>query len=353
MWKFLVGVLVLAAVVTVFFLNGSGDARRAETISVQRGSVESRLELTGTVTNDRTVTLTALLDGEITAILAREGDLVEAGAVLAELDPRQAQALLDKAGAELVLQQQSLEAAERNYQRISRLSRAGNASAQALDDSLDQKLLAQSSLKAAEATLTLNQLRRDNAQIKAPFAGTVIEQSAETGQWLEAGRPLFELVATEGMVIEAAVSTSDWFKLNVGQRVELSASVASDDFWVSEVSWIAPSVDQDNSQGNRVAVRFPPGDDAPPLLLGQEVDVNLSLERVNDVIVLPLQAVIEESPELSVVYVLDGDQARRRTVSLGLSSLTNVEVVDGLSEGEIVILPGGQPLREGQSVLLN
>ena len=180
-----------------------------------------------------------------------------------------------------------------------------------------------------------------------------IEQSAETGQWLEAGRPLFELVATEGMVIEAAVSTSDWFKLNVGQRVELSASVASDDFWVSEVSWIAPSVDQDNSQGNRVAVRFPPGDDAPPLLLGQEVDVNLSLERVNDVIVLPLQAVIEESPELSVVYVLDGDQARRRTVSLGLSSLTDVEVVDGLSEGEIVILPGGQPLREGQSVLLN
>ncbi len=55
---------------------------------VSRGSVEASLQLTGSVINDRTVTLTALLDGEIMAIKAREGDVVDAGRVLAELDKR-------------------------------------------------------------------------------------------------------------------------------------------------------------------------------------------------------------------------------------------------------------------------
>ena len=88
----------------------------------------------------------------------------------------------------------------------------------------------------------MNQLRLDNALIKSPFAGTVIQQSAETGQWLEAGTPLFKVVATEGTVIEAAVSASDWSRMSVGQGVTLALKSSSVASWKSEVSWIAPTV---------------------------------------------------------------------------------------------------------------
>ncbi len=209
MWKVVLGLVLVGVAAGTYWLQMGDSATSVDTATVKRGSIESSLQLTGKVINDRTVTLTALLDGEIMAIRAREGDVVKAGTVLAELDSRQARALLDKANAELVLQQQSVDAASRNYERTKLLYRVENTSEQALDDSLDSKLAAEASLQAARATLTLNKLRLDNALIRSPFDGTVIQQSAETGQWLEAGQPLFEVVATEGIVIETLVSATE------------------------------------------------------------------------------------------------------------------------------------------------
>lgn len=333
-----------------YWWQAGESVRFVDTVPVEHGRIESRLQLTGKVINDRTVTLTALLDGEIMAIRAREGDVVKRGDVLAELDSRQARALLDKARAELVLQEQALDAATRNFERTKRLFGVGDASEQAQDDSLDKKLAAEASLQAAQATLTLNQLRLDNALIKSPFDGTVIQQSAETGQWLEAGQALFTVVATEGIVIEAPVSATDWPRLSVGQSAALSLEADPEIAWTSEVSWIAPTVVEDESEGHVVAVRFLPGDGAPDLLLGQEVDVDLSLQYVDDVPTLPFQLLQEASPGVFRVFVAEQGQARQRVVVLGLSSLDEAEIVDGLSAGDAVIVPDGQDLQDGQTV---
>jgi len=348
--KVLVGALLAGCALAVFLWQQQSPTVSVKIQTVTLDSVESTLQLTGKVINDRTVTITALLDGEITAILSREGDSVEKGDVLAELDSRQAQALVDKADAELVFQRQALKAAERNYERTQRLSTAGNASRQAMDDSLDQRLGAEASVKAAEATLSLNQLRLDNAIIRSPFAGTVISKTAETGQWLEAGSPLFTVVATIGTVIEATVNASDWSRIGLGQVVTLSTETSDDESWHSKISWIAPTVSRERDSENTVAVRFPIGDDAPVLLLGQEIDVDLILERVDNVIVVPLDALTEIQGEDYVAYVLDGDTARQRVVTLGITSLSDAEVLTGISEGDELLLPGRQQLSDGQTV---
>ena len=351
MWKkVVVGLLLVAIAVAAFLWQQQSPAASVQTHRISRGDVETVLQLTGKVINDRTVTITALLDGEITAILAREGDLVEAGDVLAELDARQAQALVDKASAELVFQQQALEAAERNYARTQRLSAAGNASRQAMDDSLDQRLSAEASVKAAKATLTLNQLRLDNATVRSPYAGTVIGKTAETGQWLEAGTPLFTVVATTGTVIEASANATDWSRIRLNQEVSLRADTQADERWLSRVGWIAPTVGGNSKSGNTVAIRIPIGEEAPPLLLGQEVDVDLSLERAEDVLVVPLSALKEEAEGQFVTYVVDGDTARERSVTLGITSLTDAQVLDGVTEDDEVIVLGRQPVRDGQTI---
>ncbi len=350
MWKYVAGGLIVLVGSGTYWWQAGESIPLVEVVPVERGSIDSRLQLTGKVINDRTVTLTALLDGEIMAIRAREGDVVEAGTVLAELDSRQALALLDKAQAEVVLQQQAVDAATRNFERTQRLFGVGDASEQEQDDSLDKKLAAQASLQAAQATLTLNQLRYDNALIKSPYDGTVIQQSAETGQWLEAGQPLFTVVATEGIVIEAPVSATDWPRLSVGQRVELSLEDSPDTSWQSEVSWIAPTVIEDESDGNTVAVRLPPGDAAPDLLLGQEVDVDLVFERVDDALIVPIRLLTEQPSGDFSAYVLEDGKASLRTVELGLSGLNEAEVVDGLAEGEQLIVSSGEVLHAGQTV---
>lgn len=354
MWKKLVIALLLAGIALSGYLWWQRDpALWVQTARVERGSVESTLQLTGKVINDRTVTITALLDGEIIDIRAREGEIVEAGDVLAELDSRQAQALVDKASAELVIQRQALDTAIRNHERLQRLSGAGTATEQALDDSLDQRFSAAAALKAAQATLTLNQLRLDNASIRSPFAGTVIEQSAETGQWVEAGTPLFTVVATEGRVIEAFANASDWSGISLSQAARLSTEAPSELSWDSLVSWIAPTVSTDDNSGNSVAVRFPIGDTAPALLLGQEIDVDLLMARVEDVPIVALDSLIEDDNGDYSAFVLDGNTARRQSVILGITSLSSAEIVSGLNEGDELLVSPLQAVRDGQTVKIS
>lgn len=351
MWKVVLGMLVAVVMAAAAYSWRQAEATRSvSTVAVVRGSIDSRLQLTGTVINDRTVTLTALLDGEITSILAREGDQVEPGDVLAELDSRQARAMVDQASAELVLSEQALQATTRNLDRIERLSQVGSVSMQSRDDGRDAQIEARASLHAARARLTMNQLLLDNAVIRSPFSGTVIEQSAETGQWLEAGTPLFKVVASEGTVIEAGVSASDWSRLSVGQPVTLSSDVNGGVQWASDISWIAPTVDTIGGQAKNVAVRILPTEKAPPLLLGQDVDVDVLLQRNDDVLIVPLQVLQESDQGEFSVFVLDDRTARKQQLTIGLTSLEDAEVVLGLTEGEQVIVPSGKPLHDGQAV---
>ncbi|MFK7856425.1 MAG: efflux RND transporter periplasmic adaptor subunit [Granulosicoccus sp.] len=351
MWRVVLGMLVALGMAAAVYIWQQAEATRfVSTVAVVRGSIDSRLQLTGSVINDRTVTLTALLDGEITSILAREGDKVEAGDVLAELDSRQARAMVDQASAELVLQEQALEASTRNLARIERLSRVGSVSVQSRDDGRDAQIEARASLHAARATLTMNQLILDNALIRSPFSGTVIEQSAETGQWLEAGTPLFRVVASEGTVIEAGVSASDWPRLSVGQPVTLSSDDSDGVQWASDINWIAPTVDTIGGQAKNVAIRISPTEKAPPLLLGQDVDVDVLLQRNDDVLVVPLQVLQENDVGEFSVFVLNDGTAQETQLTIGLTSLEDAEVISGLTEGDRVIIPVGKLLQDGQAV---
>ena len=318
------------------------------TVAVEKRDIVLTLNLVGEVINDQTVTMTALLDGEIISIKAREGDAVSKGDTLAELDSQEANTLLDKAKAELQYQQQNVVMTTRNHQRLNDLSQAGNASKQSLDDALNAKLSAEAAVKVAATSVTLSELRMQNARIEAPFDGTVVLQSAEIGQWVEAGTRLFTIVSDSGNVIEAEVDSSEWSRVSLEQVAQLSTDAIPDMHWPSTVKWIAPNISEDS--GNTFAVRFSLGDDTPAFLLGQELDVDLELDRVTDVLTVPLQALIEESPGQFFTYVSESGEARRRTVELGLKNLIDAEVTAGLNKGDVLILPGRYRLFDGMPI---
>lgn len=319
-----------------------------DTLLVEKSDVVQTLNLVGKVINDQTVTMTALLDGEIIAIQAREGDAVAKGATLAELDSREAITLLDRATAELQYQQQNIDTTTRNHQRLSNLSKAGNASKQALDDALNAMLGAEAAAKVAASDVSLAELKLKNARIVAPFAGTVLLQSAEIGQWVEAGTRLFTIVSDSGNVIEAEVDSSEWSRLRLDQFAQISNDASTSELWPSTVNWIAPSISEDS--GNTFAVRFSLDDNAPDFLLGQELDIDLELDRVSDVFTAPLQALFEESPDEFIAYVSDNGKASRREVVVGLKNLNHAEIISGLNQGEKLILPGRYSLYDGMPI---
>jgi len=352
-WKKVILLLAGLLIVTMLAANIRRDpARQVETIAVTRGEIFSSLSLTATVINDHTVTLTALLDGEIIAINAREGVQVEAGQILAELDSRQAKAMLDKAVAELDYERQNLAAAKRSHERNLNISSNGNVSRQALEDSQLRLRSAQAAVKVAIASITVSELHVQNASIRAPFAGTIVEQTAETGQWVEAGTQLFTLVASDGRVVEAQVDAGDASRVSLHQVVTLSSDAWPGVTWQSAVDWIAPTITQNNDAGaNAFAVRMAVGDGAPELLLGQQLDVELQTARRDDVLTLPLQAIHETAADVHSVMVIEAGTVQRKSFEVGLMTIDEAEVLDGLNENDRVILPGGAPLEEGDRVV--
>ena len=335
---------------------GAAGPVAVETVRPERRAVAAALELTGKVINDRTVTITALLDGEIVGIGAREGEAVAAGDTLATLDNRFAATELDRARAELGLARQRLASATREDARARRLSSGAELSRRAVDDAADALERARLELAVAQAEVRLVELRVENATVTAPFAGTVIDRSAETGQWVEAGTPLFELVASDGDVVEARVDAGDSSRVARGQPVTLSSDAWPGREWSSEIVWISPDVTGDEVGSNRFSVRAPLGEGAPAVKLGERVDVSLELERVEGALVLPLAALEERASGRYRVRVVEGGAAETGTVrtvdvDVGLVTIDDAEITGGLDASARVIVPsGGVPLPDGTAV---
>jgi len=348
----LVPIAFIVAGGLLWSLLPSGEAAdEVEAIDVVRAELATTLTLTGNVVNDYTVSLTALLDGEITSISAREGDRVDAGAVLGTLDDAPPRALLDKAEAELTLRQYELELAGQREARMQGLSRTGGESSQALEDAERESRRATAAERVAVADRALAALALRNAAVRAPYAGVVIEQAVETGQWVEAGTPLFTLVAEAGRAIEAEADAGDFSRVAVGQAVRLALADDPEASWDSEIVRVAESVSTGNgTSGNTFTLRIALGEDTPRLLLGQQLDVDIATARRADVLVLPLDAIVETDEGEAHVFVEEGGVARRRPVTLGLATIDRAEIVEGLVEGDRVLLPGGASLSDGANV---
>jgi len=134
-----------------------------ETTRVELGDLMATLDLSGTLIDDRTVTVTALLDGEITAIGVREGEVTKAGQELASLDEREPRALVDRARAELVRERLGLAAARASHERLERM--AGDVSSQALADSRLALDSAEAAVDVAIASLRVPRGRHRGARV--------------------------------------------------------------------------------------------------------------------------------------------------------------------------------------------
>ncbi len=323
---------------------------RVTVISPERGNIQSIVRVTGKVVNDKTVKMTALVDGQITEMSARKGDSVEAGQVLIVLDQREANARLEKARAELAREKQTVAEALKSLTRLRKLIQSGGVSPQSVDDAESLYLTAQARLQVAQATLSIEQIHREKINVTAPFAGIITEKTTEVGQWVEAGTELFTLVAHQGREIEVNVDAGDSGVVRIGQKVSLSSDAWPDIQWQESIARVSPAIAQSSNEAlNTFAVRITLGEDAPPLLLGQQVDAKIHTDERNDVLTLPFDVIIESETGPSVA-VVENQRVIYKNIKTGLEDFSRIEVVEGLSEQDRVIKPQGVELIEGKQV---
>lgn len=324
-------------------------------------AVEARLEtlaVTAAAVGSLAAESTAELRTETAGVVARipvaEGASVTRGQTLVVLDDDELAA--EAAAAEAALERAETEAAnlEARRERNRGLLAAGAISPQAFDDIRTEADAARARVAEAEAMLRLVRRRLAKSVIRAPFAGRVGARDFHVGDYLEVGDRLMGLVDDDPLDVEFSLperfvdrvepGASVTVSLRDGGRSEGAGTAAGT---VSgTITFFAPEVDR-GSRTFLLKAEVPNPDGV--LRPGQFVGVEVVLERREDAVVVPEEAIVPRGGT-NFVFVVDGGTARRVEVVLGARQRGRVEIASGVEPGQRVVVAGQQRIDDGAAV---
>lgn len=298
------------------------------------------LQFTARVATPARVELGTTLTGRVARVRVDEGDAVRAGAPLIELETDEAQAALQQAVASLQQADATLRAAERDLPRTQELVAQAFYSQQKLDDARKATEVARAQRDAGRAALEAARARLAQHTVRALADGHVLVRSVEPGQIVQAGKALLTVSVQGPLELLAQVDERFLGQLQVGQPARALADAYPDRPFDAEVSRLAPSV---NAQSGSVQVRLV-AKGAKPAFLREDMTLSVEVRTGERAAarVLPLRALRSSSTDGEgadgEVMLVRGDRAVVQAVKLGLRTLTDVEVVSGLQDGDQVVL---------------
>lgn len=296
--------------------------------------VRETVRLVGSLVPLDELNLSSRMMGELVAIHAVQGQQVEQGDLLFSLDQDRLLARQAETASRLALAQSSLE-------RIRRL----RASDSATEQELDQALAAQEQALAQKALLEA-ELR--DTQIRAPFRGRLGERQVSVGEIVQPGTLLARLVRTDPLDVRFEVPERHLAALRAGLPVVLESEAFPGESFEAELSFISPEL--------RMSTRTVPARATVPnasglLRPGMFVRVHLVLEERPRALVVPEAAVMQRGTQTVVLRQNEAGRAEERVVQVGIRSDGWMEIREGLTENDIVVVEGLMKARPG--MLLN
>jgi RND family efflux transporter MFP subunit len=329
------------------------------------------LNASGYVTPRRRATIAAKITGRVNEIFAEEGMRVEAGQVLARLDDSDARARLLSAQADrnataaaLADIRVNLANAERDRHRMEELWKDGAVSEQVVDqartvvDSHRARItLAEEQVRAAEARAKVAEQDLENTVIRAPFSGLVVSKDAQRGEMvspISAGggftrTGIATIVDMRSLEVEVDVNESAIARITPGQPVEAVLDAYPEWKIPATVRTVIPTADR---QKATVKVRAAFDRLDPRILPDMGIKVTfLGPPPQGDAPrVLVPRAAVQQGKEGAAAFVYRDGRVERRALRLGPARGTDLEVTEGLRDGEEVVLKGLDALRDGQRV---
>lgn len=291
--------------------------------------------------------IAAEVAGRVTVLTVDEGGSAEEGAVVIELDP--ARRKLDLAAARAQLAQAEANARNESSQakRIRKLRSESVASIQKLEEAETMLLLAESSVREEEAALGVARRAVSDANVSAPFSGVVARRYVELGEFVQVGTPLFELVSLNLMQAEFSLTELDTERVRVGQPVTISVGAFRDRTFQGKVSFVAPTVDP----GTRtLRIKADVDNEEGLLRPGLFARVSLGVNRRENILMVPEEAILQRAGGASIYRVVDGDKVERVQVVTGVQSGDQVEVRGEIKVGDRIVRRGHGGLADGMIV---
>lgn len=348
--------------------------------AVKRGNLVRTVVASGHFETPFRVEIGSQITGVVKDVLVDQGQTVKAGQDLIHLDDRETHAAVVQAEgalaqaearvrqlADLTLPaaretlsqaKATLIDAQSSFDRTASLQKTGSTSNAALDDAqknLDVAkaqvrsaelqvftaspggsdfVLAETEVNQARAMLEAAQSRLAYTTITAPRDGVLISRNVERGTIVQPGKPLLVLAPDGISQLVIDVDERNLGLLALGQSAIASADAYPDEPFTAHISYINPAIDISKAS---VEVKLDVED--PPSFLRQDMTISVDVEvaRRNHTLVVPTRSVHDlQSGHPWVLQVIDG-RALQRPVTIGLRGLTEVEISDGLNEGDLIV----------------
>jgi multidrug efflux pump subunit AcrA (membrane-fusion protein) len=396
---------IIAMVLLVFFVTGcgrseEGTAEKPTTIqgakieTIKLSPVEEDYEAVGTVRSKTTSTLSSKTVGNIRAVHVREGDRVQTGQLLVEIDDRDSRSQLQKAEAGLREVQGGLEEIEQNihaaeaargaaeagrslalttFNRYKALLEQKSASQQEFDEvqakmkiaeaEMDragrvlQALIAKRSqvlakVEQAKADITSAQIYVGYGGITSPMKGVVVSKQAEVGLLAAPGVPLLTLEDDSRYRLEVSVEDSMLRQIRLGTPSQISIDAAGPQEFSGRVTEIVPASDPGSRSSTvKIDLSDVKGSSGSRAVLrsGLYGRARFSIGQ-KQILKVPLKAILQRG-QLVSVFIVDSSQILHlRLIKTGKQYGDQLEVLSGMNDGDRIVVEGIERVREGDRV---
>jgi multidrug efflux system membrane fusion protein len=323
--------------------------------TAQHGDVPIYFTGLGTVTAYNTVTVHSRVDGQLISVAFKEGQFVHQGDVLAQIDPRPFQVILEQAEGALAKDQAQRKDAEANFERFKLLFAEGVIPKQQLDTQQAQVGQFDGSIKTDQAMIDSAKLQLSFTHITAPISGRIGLRLVDAGNMVHATDPGGLLVITQLQPISVVFSLPQdqlpqvVAKLRVGGQLPVMAYDRDDTAKIASGTLASIDNQIDTTTGTyKLKATF--SNDNNILFPNQFVNVHLLVDTKHNLTVVPITA-IQRGPQGTYVYAVDhSNVAKIRTVTIAQSTNEDAGLSSGVNPGDTVVIDGQDKLQDGSQV---
>ncbi|MEN8006976.1 MAG: efflux RND transporter periplasmic adaptor subunit [Candidatus Krumholzibacteriota bacterium] len=302
-----------------------------ELARVEGRGISSYYRAASVIEADRLVELVSRTRGRVHLVNVEEGDWVEEGQILAELEN-------DREGIQLRKAELTLADKKRQLDRSREMLDEEIISQQEFDDM-------ESAWQMARAERDLAGINLEDTRLRASFSGRVTDRMIVPGQQLAAGAPGFAIGDFSPLRVRVHLPEAVARKVSAGQRVLVSPEAVAEPIEAT-VERVSPVVDPATSTIRLTLLLEGAAED---MRVGGFVKVRITTDQHHDALAIPKTALVEDGA-LRSVFVAEADTVRKVEIETGLYDESHVEILEGLFEGDFVVTMGQGGLHNGSRI---
>ena len=299
---------------------------------VSRGDISAYYSNTATLDAEQEATIVSKVRGIIEKLNVEEGDQVQAGQVIAKIEDDQYRIEADRAKA-------TLDRLNNEYQRNKELFERELISAEVYQNS-------QYEYESQKATYDLAMLNLEHTSVRSPIGGVISRRFVKAGNMVTTDQQLYRVTDFNPLQAILHIPEHEMSKIKKDQRVELQVDAIPGETFVGRVERTSPVVDAETGTFKVTIYVTETRDKLRP---GMFARVKIVYDTRENTRMIPKSAVIAEDLAQSV-YVVKDSLAFKKNIQTGYTNGTNVEVIDGLEDGEIVVTIGQASLQDSSKV---